>query len=37
MATTTRERLLAAGMQMLLERGYTAMGIQESGEIIRKN
>lgn len=26
---TTRERLLAAGMQMLLERGYTAMGIQD--------
>ena len=29
MAMTTRERLLAAGMQMLLERGYTAMGIQD--------
>ena len=29
MSKTTRERLLAAGLQMLLERGYNAMGIQD--------
>lgn len=29
MSKTTRERLLDAGLQMLLERGYNAMGIQD--------
>jgi len=29
MSKTTQERLLAAGLQMLLERGYNAMGIQD--------
>lgn len=29
MSKATRERLLVAGLQMLLERGYNAMGIQD--------
>jgi TetR/AcrR family transcriptional regulator, transcriptional repressor for nem operon len=29
MSKTTRERLLVAGLQMLLERGYNALGIQD--------
>lgn len=29
MTTTTRDRLLATGMRLLLERGYSALGIQD--------